>query len=372
MKGLILTNQSSGQALAAEMVLRYYYDSLEANVTVKDCNGVSTGDLTTYIGTLVANTYDKIHVLITADTSGGTGKISHDQLASLFPKIKTAALPTATLASAANGANATVTEVVFTTGASAVDDAYNAMIAVVDVGDLHSSYLYRYIKDYVGTTATATVNTTSTAVTSTDTSAIYNIITATGPIYLHTVATAAHSVFSTLYPSMGLPRLISELQASTSEYISTATADSAANTSGVGSLTKADTWTAAEYTGGDYYVGIRSATLGAGQIRKIVSNTVSVLTLDAPWDPVPTGSIVYEITLNRWRCLNDYFLAFAMRYEFGTPYSLAKLEKFIKLLDVNSNFTTTTRYTFQDLEALEALHDTGETIMVSLGRGISS
>ena len=371
MKGLILLNQSDGQHLGAEMILRYYYGKLEANVTVKDCNGVSAGDLTTYLDALDAAAYDKVHVLITADASGGTGKVSYDQLAGLYPKLKATVLPTAASAGDAQ-TNTTETNIILASTASADDDAYNLMVAVVDVGKAGTSFLYRSISDYTGSSKIAVTTTTTIAVTSTDSYAVYNLNTATGPIYIHTSATAAHSVFSTFYPSMGLPKFIDEMRAATTEYDLTATADSVANTSGIGTLSDSAAFTLAKYDGGDYYVGIRSATLGMGQIRKIVSNTAGVLTLDKPWDPLPTGTIVYEITYNRWRCLNDYFLKYAMRYLYGTPYTLAKLEQFIKMIDISSSFTTTTTYVYQDLESLDSAHSLGETIMLALGKGITS
>lgn len=371
MKGLILLDQSDGQSIAAELLIRYYHGKADADVTVKNCSGVTLGNLTTYIGTLDDNTYSKIHVLIVADESGGTGKISLDQVALLYPKLLTAALPTPAKALLAADTNATATEIVLTGTVSATNDHYNGMIAVIDVGGTATSYLYRNIKDYVGATKTLTVNTTTTAVTSTDKVAIYDLI-GNGIVLVSAVAVAAYTVFHTLYPDTVLPRVFDEFKEATAEYVLTATADSVATTSGVSTLTDSAAFVLNAYTGGNYYVGIRSSTLGMGQVRKIISNTANVLTLDAPWDPLPTGTIVYEIAIDRWRCLNNYFLRYAMRFEFAAPYTDVKLAKFIRLFDVKGTMTADTRYTFQDLVALEELHDLGETIMVSLGRGITS
>jgi len=372
MKGLILFSDADGQQITAEYVLRYYYGELEANVEVKDCNGVTSGNLTTYIGTLTDGDFDKIHIMITADESGGTGKISFDQVASLLPKLKTASLPTASSSGDAQ-TNATATEIILVAGASAVNDAYNGMIIKVDVGKAGTSFLYRYVKDYVGSTKATTVNTTTTAVTDTDSYAVYDVIKAAGPIYVHT-GNFGYTVWNVFYSTMTqIPRFIDEMRASTSEYLLTGTATSVANTSNVGSLTHTAAFVLAAYDGGDYYVGIRSSTVGYGQVRKIISNTANVLTLDAPWDPLPTGTIVYEIVLNRWRCLNEYFLKYAVRYLFSAPFFPSKLETFIGMIDTTKSFTTTTKYIVtQDLEYLEELHDLGEQIMVSLGRGITS
>lgn len=374
MKALLFLNQTDGQQLAAEFIFRNYYKA--DTIVVKDLAGVSTGDLTTYIGTLDA-TYNRIFVTTGSSTGGGTGTFSHDQLAALLGKIHPDTLETISSAPAdhvavAPQANVTATEIVLKSDASAVDDLYNGWIIKVDVGALGTTFLYRYIKDYVGSTVTATVNTTTTAVTTTDKYLIYNPLLPGGPITQITTATAGYGIFANLYPHCALPRFIDELKAATAEYDMTATADSVANTSDVGSLTDADAFTASAYASGKYYVGIRSSTTGMGQIRRIISNTVSVLTLDAPWDPLPTGTIVYEITLDRWRCLNDYFLKYAMRYKFGAPYFSYKLAAFVPLIDINDSIVHTTTYTFQDLDALEALHDLGEQIMTSLGRGITS
>jgi hypothetical protein len=372
MKGLIFLTQADGQHIAAEMILRYYYGELTTNIEVKDCTGVTKTDLTTYIGTLTDGDFDKIHVLVVADESGGTGKVSFDQLALLMPKLKTASIPAAVLAGDAQ-ANITATEIILPATGSESDDAYNGMIVAVDVGKVGTNMLYRYIKDYTGTTTLASVNTTTIAVTTTDSVAVYDLVKATGPIYVHT-GNVAYTVFAAMYSSMThLPLFIDEMKASTSEYLITGNATSVANTSNVGSLTHTGEFVLAAYDGGDYYVGIRSATTGMGQVRKIVSNTANVLTLDAPWDPLPTGTIEYEIVLNRWRCLNDYFLQYAIRYSFGTPFFQSKLTKFISVIDTTKSFTTTTKYLVtQDLEALEELRALGETIMVSLGRGIVS
>jgi len=375
MKVLLLLNRTDGQHLAAEMIFRNYYK--DATITVKDLAGVTTGALTTYIGTLTAGTYDKVHVCVATSESGGTGLVSFDQMALLLSLIHPDVLegvtqtPTDGVAVAPQS-NATATNIILKSDSSAVDDIYNGMIIRVDVGALGTTFLYRYIKDYTGSSNTAVVNTTTTAVTTTDKYNIFHAIVPGGPLVTHVSATAAYRIFVSLYANCQVPRLIDELEAATDEYVSTATADSVANTNDIGSLTKDTTWTAGEFNDGTYYVGIRSATTGMGQVRRIVSNTVSVLTLDAPWDPLPTGTIVYEITKDRWRCLNDYFLKYAFRFKYTSGFTQAKLDEFVRLIDINNTLSSTTRYTFQDLELLEAYHDLGELIMVSLGRGIAS
>lgn len=49
-------------------------------------------------------------------------------------------------------------------------------------------------------------------------------------------------------------------------------------------------------------VRIKSASAGAGQIRRIVSNTVTTLTIETPWSTLPTGTVIYEV-LDTYGCM---------------------------------------------------------------------
>jgi hypothetical protein len=61
-----------------------------------------------------------------------------------------------------------------------------------------------------------------------------------------------------------------------------------------------DTMTADAHIG--RRVRIVSATTGAGQIRRIVDNTATTLTVEYEWNPLPTGTVVYEI-LKTYGCM---------------------------------------------------------------------
>jgi len=372
MKGLILLNRSYGQQIAAEMILRNYYGRVSANVEVKDINGVTSGDLTTYIGTLPADTYDKIHIIATVNEAGATGGVSFDQLAALFPKLKVDVRAEAKFFDPVSAAsNATATTIILTGTVSSANDFYNNSIAVIDVGGTGSSFLYRNVKDYVGSTKTLTVNTTTTAVTTTDKVAIYDLAAA-GLYFNPAAATAAYDTFHAMYPDTTTPVVVEQLRAGAGSIVLTATANSVANTGGVATLTDTGNFTANAYDGLEYFVGIRSATLGAGQIRKIISNTADVLTTDSPWDVVPTGTVVYEIVDLRHKCLDEYFLAFAILFFCGGVFTKQKLNMFVRLIDLSKDMNASTKYTFQDLELYERFLEIGETIMVAKGAGITA
>jgi hypothetical protein len=98
----------------------------------------------------------------------------------------------------------------------------------------------------------------------------------------------AYRVWEEIFPVTEIPKIVQYTSTETWPR-ATATADSVA----AGTLTDSGAFTIDEEI--DNYVCIKSATLGAGQIRKITDNTADVLTLESNWDVTPTGTIVYEI-----------------------------------------------------------------------------
>lgn len=49
-------------------------------------------------------------------------------------------------------------------------------------------------------------------------------------------------------------------------------------------------------------VRIKSATTGATQVRRITANTVTTITVEYAWNPIPTGTVVYEV-LKTFGCM---------------------------------------------------------------------
>lgn len=363
---LIAMDRQNGQHLAGEAFLRNYYAG--ETITTKDLNGVTSGDATTWVGTLVANTYTKIHVLVVVDTAGGTGELSWDNYAAMIPSLLTTSLPTA-LSSGTCQANATVTEIILASGEVATNDEYNDDYIVT----LGTTAVQKVITDSVASTDTVTVTSTVTAITTTETYIVYDDadIVLLMPIYDDTYE--GYEVFTELYASMtNVPVLVEQLAAMPATGTKTATADSVATTSGVSTLTDAANFTADAYDDNTHYVAIRSATLGAGQILEIDSNTAGVLTLADQWSPVPTGTIVYEVVDRRDVAIARYLLQFAFRHLVPDPSNAAQLKLVMKMVSKNETIAQTDTLLFQDLDELRSFKDVGQTIMRSIGQGITS
>lgn len=104
-----------------------------------------------------------------------------------------------------------------------------------------------------------------------------------------TVATAEPCLRAWLecFPTISWPQVVRYLSG---KYFTLykATADSVA----AAALTDTGAFTLNQHK--DKYVYVVSATTGVGQVKKILSNTANVLTIE-PWDATPTGTVVYAI-----------------------------------------------------------------------------
>ena len=285
------------QLLAANLVMAKYPD-----VTVKDINAVTTGDITTYIGTLSADTYTDIFVSTTVQTVGATGLLSYDQVGSLRAKMITASKGTTVRANTCQ-ANAVVTSILLDASASAVDDTYNDMY-IVTAGVTAVS---RYITNYTGISVTATVATTVTAITATETFIIYTQtnIYLYGNIVAATAKNAGYNAWNSLWPSTPAPLLVvytggyKSVQCSgtaTAVAAGTITLDATGATRSVGDVMPLATMIVADAVA-DMWVYVYSATIGAWQSRKITASavTTAVCTLESNWDVTPTGTVVYRV-----------------------------------------------------------------------------
>jgi hypothetical protein len=123
---------------------------------------------------------------------------------------------------------------------------------------------------------------------------------------------ACHVAWTTLFPDQTVPLLVSIMGGIGTgfqpHFKVTKTASSActANT-----LTDASEFTNGAYTGKNYVCAIESATLGAGQVKKVISNTGSILTVE-PWDITPTGTVVYQLCSSPDFALWEFYLNYAI------------------------------------------------------------
>jgi len=370
MKVLMITDLKDGQHLEGEILIRNYYagETLET----KDLNSVTTGDITTWIGTLTDDNYDKIHILVNANVTAGTGVLSKLQYSLLVEKLDQTAV-NAILLPEAEGtcqSNATATDIILASAQTEADDYFNDMI-VVTAG---TTVKARVINDYTQSSDTCTVDTTTTAITTTETYKIFTVVQMEAslmPVYAETYE--GPEVFSALYPNMtNIPLIVGEMGAMPASPCLTATANSVATSGGVSTLTDTGNFVAGAYDDGTYYVGIRSSTTGFGQVLRIISNTADVLTLDGNWDPLPVTSIVYEIVDNKRLALARYFLQFAFRHLVADPSDQNKINEVMNMVSKNLAIGADDTLTFQDLVALEEFKAKGQTIMRAIGMGITS
>jgi hypothetical protein len=283
-----------------------------STITVKDVAGVTTGDMTTYIGTLASDVYSEIYITCLTNVTPATSKLSFDQIASLDAKLITANKGTVVLAGTL-ASNSTATEFVIPSGdsPSAVDDFYNGMY-LKTVG---TTAVYRYIKDYTGSGAVGVINTSTTALTTTETYTIYT----NAHIFDYSAASsnknACRVTWDALFPSTIVNPIVSMLGGYGSGFQPHVKITKTATAVAAGSISDTGEFTAAAYDGGSYYVGIESGTLGVGQIRRVVSNTADVLTLEnSVWDVVtPTGTVVYQLTYGNSFTLYDKYLPYAIK-----------------------------------------------------------
>ena len=280
------------------------------SVTNQDLKGLSTGQIASLVTSLLAVSppvYDVVNICVPTQTSTATNKLTYDQVAALDLVLKTTKQGTVNniVHAGTAASNSTQTNIVLDSGASAVDDYYKGMY-IVTAG---VTAVTRMITGYTGATKIATVVATGTAITTTETFTIYTSPNMNKIGDASSSLTACYEAWATLFPGKNIPALISLMGGTGSNiqphYLVTQTATSC----GAAILTHTSNFTANMFNDGNYYVAIESATTGAGQVRRILSNTANILTVE-PWDIIPTGAIVYQVTANN------------PLYEFYLPYAI--------------------------------------------------
>lgn len=293
---LLIYNSATPNSLLAAVVFLNMFPESDLT-TVKDINGVTTGDIATWIGTLDANAYDEIYLGSENGVVPATAKLSKTQVASLWGNLKVTAQGT----ELETGADAD-THTTLTIGLSTLTMTVNAYAG---------KWLYINGGTGAGQMAlivsnTATVITVASVFDTTpDATSDFSVIdTDMGMIEVgNTVSSyqAGARMWSKLYP--GTPPLVVYRTCDPRFATKLGTATSVAN----GSLTHTGAFTGLDLTG--YWVYIYSSTLGKHQKRQIASNTNDVLTLEADWTVNPTGTIVYRVVATEEWCFMDKYIA---------------------------------------------------------------
>ena len=286
------------------------------NVTNQDMKGLSTGQIATLVTNLIAAgaLYDELNICVPTATSTATNTLTYDQVAALDQVLKTGVRGVVNniVHSGTAASNSTVTNIVLDASASTVNDFYKGDY-IVTAG---VTAVYRLITGYTGSTKTATVVTTGTAITTTGTFIIY-----TSPLTnivgnASTTLNACYEAWATLFPDQNIPLLISLMGGYSTpifpHYMVTLTA------TGVTANTLSDTsnftaeFARGTFDNGNFYVAIESATTGAGQIKRILSCASASQIIIEPWDVLPTGTIIYQISNSQDLALNEFYLPYAI------------------------------------------------------------
>jgi len=315
-----------------------------------DVNGLNVSQINGLFAALVADkaNIDEVVVAMTATTFG------YANLAELSTIVDPTEVTTGTAA-----ANAVATNIVLAASASAVDDFYNGMYITVGAH-------YRLITDYVGSTKTCTVATTTTAVAS----GTYSVYTQSDVKVAPLATFTCKVMWDILYPTFSPPAIILYLEGIMGAYetISASTYD--ANT--ITASYTASRWNAraaGTAEGEDWYVGLYTGTNAIGQIKKIASNSSTVVTLSEALNPVPTGSISGYIGRRR-HLLWDKYLGYAVATYLGGSASLGIWRQMIDKFDnLNSGVD---RYCIGDDDVIQEYVDKGKIILDAIGKGIVS
>lgn len=341
MNRLIIYN-SGGTATQIKAAADCFYKYSDA--TIYDVNGVSTGDITTYIGTLVAASYHAIFICCTTQANAASSLLTFNQVAALRAKMA-AGYEGTVVNSGTCQANATVTEIVLATTASASNDAYKGMF----IETTGTTAVLRYISGYVGATRTATTTTTTTAITTTETYEVYtnDYIYELGNTNATSGKTACLQAWDVLFPDVQYP-LINTYIGGYKFAIASGTAQ-AINTPGQMTLSATvdagNIMSQTEYDVDDalvdMYLYVYSATTGAAQYAKITAYnaTSRVATFSANMTILPTGTAVYRIIDNTNEAYYDIAAELAIKTYMYDIDSAGAMEINKRLIDLYKNLT---------------------------------
>jgi hypothetical protein len=310
MKTLIIYQTDFSKGTSNELAAANVFYMKFPDAVLKDLNGLSGANVTTYIGTLTDDSYDNIIITVPVNAGAIAAGVMVDlQVALLIPKIKASVKADwVTVRAGTCQNNAVATNIILDAGASAVLDYYKGMYIVTTGVTPYSSY----VTAYSGATVTATVTTTGTAITTTETFVIYqkladstgaNGIIATGNTVTATGKTAVVQAWEACWPDAGYPLWIHYMGGYKS-FMCSGTAQAAA----AGTITLATTASAgdvndtAAHTTNDAYNGMTVYLYSADALKYCQKATIlsyvgatQVATLTANWGVTPTGTILYRV-----------------------------------------------------------------------------
>lgn len=366
MNYLAFYDHADEQSLLDLWILR---EKWGGDLSVLDLAGLDEAGITSLIGTLVADTYSKIYICNSVAETHSAGHMTYDQVVSLNAYLATAAkgAPVA-IASGVCQANSTKTNIVLISTASASNDAYNGY-GITTTG---VTAISRYVKDYTGSSKIALVVDTGTAITTTETASVFPLTN------IHMAAqadavTGKKSCWQTWTLAFGtapVPLLVHLMggylfheDSGTAQAIADTTHITLTATAAVGS--RIANASRANDCYNNQYVYISSSTLGTGQIRKITdyNNSSKSATIDAAWNPSPTGTVLYGIVSNLNDALKDEYAKLFVKTYFFDITNVTAQNDMSAMLDSRGDLAANSVYTpQQSMEILTAYLVKGKAI----------
>jgi hypothetical protein len=308
--------------------------------TTTDIAGLDELAIDALIAALVVETYDEILVFTPVAETHAAGNFTDQQIADLFPYMTTAGKGTVVTADTATaGDNATIT---LNTGASTVTGTYVDMIISI-TGGTGVGEVGR-IKTYVGSTLVATKYAPNWTAAPLDNTSEYEIYSpAIREYYDLTVANydgvyqAWNNMFSGIVPPQVIQYVMRDVTAGNPAGTRWAYAKGTATAGAATTITHTGAFVASAHIG--QYVYIASGT-GAGQYRKILSNTANALTISTGttnWTTNPSTDSVYWVLPSMTELFHpEYFLLWVRTY--GKNFTIGDIWRtWVELIDANGN-----------------------------------
>jgi hypothetical protein len=328
---LIIYNSAIPDSVLACNIYQYRYPTTTLNTnTLKDLYGVVTGDIDTWIGTLVATTYDDVAVLVNSTVgTATTAMLTNAQVYALRAKLKTA--NQGTLLKTVDNVDDVGTSKIGKSGETWTVNAYTDHYAYIYAGT--GSGQIAKIASNTATTATI-YGTWTTTPDGTSDLKIYDTDLALQQLGYgtpFTIATrtdgAAKMCWDYCYPGVTEPLIVNVLSSSKFGHGLTATSLGAAAINLVGGFTGYD------YTGMWAYA--HTGTAGKGAYGQIESNTDDVATLVENWHPTTPTVTLDILIVNTFdlvgASLNAYY--YALKHLNSCVEGSVKFNNWIRMCD---------------------------------------
>lgn len=331
---LIAFDRTIGQSVSVGLTAADYHVSNEVGTTgtdtvsYKDLEGVAYGDITTWIGTLSATTYNSIYVGVECD-SNTASKLSTAQLYSLIAKLKSGSQGTVAAGDSVTNAD--------TVGGTLIGDTGESWVTNEHEGK------YVHIYGGTGSSQIAKIKTNSDTVlhiygswqTDPDATSDFRIIDS---LEIHLLGhndkdgvTAAGQAWKLFHPGTAYPMWIGWVSGDVFPYnggLATAGKSDSIIDTNHNAYDYSSSFSSGGLTG--YYVYTTSGT-GAGQYRKITGNNSDTIFVASDWTTIPSTDTYYQITTSTYGIYMDQIVPLMNRTLFWDVDDATTLENWRRL-----------------------------------------